>query len=85
MIKQITKNYNWQLGKQQISCLGLCEHIYSSNFGNEVKTCKHIYKVHSTLKSEIKQCKTDLKISDKDEIYAVNDEAFNMSLEHPKQ
>ena len=27
MINQITENCNWQLGKQQISFVDLCEHI----------------------------------------------------------
>ena len=75
------KNCNWQLGKQKISCVGSCEHIYSSECVDKAKTCKHIYKVHSTLKREIKQCKTDLKINEKDETDAVSDEASNISLE----
>ena len=78
-INQITENCNCQLGKQQISCLGLCEHIYSCNCDDKAKICKHIYKVHSTLKREIKQCKTDLKTND--ETDAVNDEASNISRE----
>ena len=77
-INQITENCNCQLGK---SCVGLCERIYSCNSYNKAKVCKHIYKVHSTLKREIKQCKTDLKINEKDETDAVSDEASNISLE----
>ena len=50
-INQITENCNCQLGK---SCVGLCERIYSCNSYNKAKVCKHIYKVHSTLKREIK-------------------------------
>ena len=37
--------------------------------------------VHSTLNREIKQCKTDLKINEKDETAAVSDETSNISLE----
>ena len=55
-INQITENCNYQLGKQKISCVGLCEHIYSCNCGGKAKICKHIYKVHSAFKTEIKQC-----------------------------
>ena len=80
-INQITENCNYQLGKQQISCVGLCEHIYSCNCDDKVKICKHICKVHSTSKREIKQRKTGLKINEKDETDAVSDEASNISLE----
>ena len=80
-INQITENCNYHLGKQQISCVGLCEHIYSCNCDDKAKICKHICKVHSTSKREIKQCKTGLKINEKDETDAVSDEASNISLE----
>ena len=80
-IKKITKNCNCRLGKQQISCVGLCEHIYSCNCEDKAKICKHIYKIHSTLKRKIKQCKTNLKINENDETDAVSDEASNISLE----
>ena len=80
-INQITENCNSQLGKQQISCVVLCEHIYSCNCDDKAKTCKHIYKVHSTLNRELKQCKTDLKVNEKDETDAVSDEASSISLE----
>ena len=80
-INQITENCNCLLGKQQISCVGLCEHIYSCNCNDKAKICKHIYKVHSTLNREIKQCKTNLKINEKDDTDAVSDEASNISLE----
>ena len=80
-INQITGNCNCQLGKRHISCVGLCEHIYSCNCNDKAKICKHIYKVHYTLNREIKQCKTNLKINEKDETDAVSDEASNISLE----
>ena len=80
-INQITENCNCQLGKQQISCVGLCEYIYSCNCNDKAKLCEHIYKVHSTLNREIKQCKTNLKINEKDETDAVSDKASNISLE----
>ena len=80
-INQITENCNCHLGKQHISCVGLCEHIYSCNCDNKAKICKHIYKVHSILNREIKQCKIDLKINEKDETDAVTDDASNISLE----
>ena len=76
-INQITGSCSCQLGKQQISCVGLCEHIYSCNSADKAKICKHIYKVHSTLKREIKQCKTDFKTND--ETDTVSDEASNIS------
>ena len=65
-INQITENCNCQLGQQKISFADLCEHIYSSNCAHKTKICKHICKVHSTLKIKIKQCKTDLKTNEKD-------------------
>ena len=65
-INQITENCNCQLGQQKISFADLCEHIYSSNCDHKTKICKHICKVHSTLKIKIKQCKTDLKTNEKD-------------------
>ena len=74
-IKRITENCYCQLGKQQISCVALCEHINSCNCDNKEKMCKHVYKVYPTLKREIKQCKTDLKINQKDETDAVSDDA----------
>ena len=80
-INQITKNCNCRLGKQQISCVGLCERIYSCNCEDKAKICKHIYKIHSTLKRKIKQCKTNFKINENDETDAVSDEASNISLE----
>ena len=80
-IDQIVENCNSQLGKQQISCVGLCGYIYSCNCDDKAKIYKHIYKAHSTLNREIKQCKTDLKIKKKDETDAVSDKASNISLE----
>ena len=80
-INQITENCSYQLGKPEISCVGLCDHICSCNYDNKAKICKHIYKVHSTLKREIKQCKTDLKINKKDETDSVSHETSIISLE----
>ena len=44
-INQITESCNCQLGKQQIACVGLCEHIYFCNCDDKAKICKYIYKV----------------------------------------
>ena len=38
-INQITENCNCQLGKQQISSVDLCEHIYSCNCNDKAKIC----------------------------------------------
>ena len=77
----INFNCNCQFGKQQISCVGLCEDIYSCNCDNKAKIFKHIQKAHSTLKREVRKCKTDFKINEKDETDAASDKASDISLE----
>jgi len=71
----------------ELSCLGLCHHLYSCDCADEVALCKHIHKVHSigTKDLNYSTVKEDVKEEELKEDYSPFPELFHQQKSEEKE